>query len=393
MSFDETGTEDVPGRDGAKFAGTAVCSTDYERLAQNILNHAVWDFIAGGADDEITLRANRSSFQRISLRPRTLVGVACRTPSTSILGRQATAPIGIAPMAYHRLVHPAGELATARAASAEGLPLAISVFSSISLEEIASVSRGPLWFQTYHFRERSLTAELVQRAEAAGYLALVLTVDTPLMGHRERDIRNGFVIPPHVTAANLDTRSHGLHDLPAGGSAVAQVTEELVDPDMRWEDLHWYRSITSLPLIVKGILTGEDAVRAAAMGADAVIVSNHGGRQLDGAIAALDALPEVVDAVAGRCEVFMDGGIRRGTDVLKALALGANAVLIGRPILWGLAVGGEDVVRDVLRLFKTELDLAMALCGCRTVTEIRTDLIRSPTAAETDVMRIPNWLS
>lgn len=349
---------------------------DYEDLARARMEPASWDFLQGGSDDEVTLRANREAFARLHLRPRVLVDVSRCELATQVVGTSAALPLLVAPMAYHRLAHPEGEVATARGAGAVGVPLVVSTFSSRTLEDVAAAAQGPLWLQVYCFRRREVTASLLRRAEAAGYRALVLTVDAPRLGRRERDLRNGFGLPSHVQAANFS------HDLTAslftrehGSSSIAVHAQESFDTSMGWEVVEWVRSVSRLPLLLKGVLTAEDAARAASLGVDGVIVSNHGGRQLDGAISALEALPEVVRAVGGRCEVLMDGGIRRGTDVLKALALGARAVLVGRPVFWGLSVAGEQGVRDLLTLLREELDLAMALAGRPSLKDIDASLV------------------
>jgi 4-hydroxymandelate oxidase len=340
---------------------------DYGRLARRALPADVWDFIAGGSGDQLTMRANRRAFAATALRPRVLVDVSRRMTGTVMLGTEVAAPMAVAPMAYHCLAHPDGEVATARAAAASGLITVVSSFASRTIEDVAAAAAGPLWFQLYCFRDRGVMKDLVRRAEAAGYRALVLTVDMPMMGRRDADARNGFTLPAHVAPVNLTATGPGQT---AGRPNVAELTRQLLDDGVTWELVQWLRGITELPLVLKGILAGEDAALAVDLGAAGVIVSNHGGRQLDGAVAALRALPDVVDRVGPACEVYVDGGVRRGTDVLKALALGARAVLVGRPVLWGLAAAGEPGVRDVLRILRDELDLAMGLAGCPTVASI-----------------------
>ncbi|GAB4212321.1 MAG: alpha-hydroxy acid oxidase [Roseiflexaceae bacterium] len=337
---------------------------DYRLLAQKCLDPMAWDYFAGGSEDEQTLRANCMAFQAIRIKPRVLVDVrACQT-ATTVLGTPVSMPILVAPMGCQRLAHPDGECATARAAAQARTVYVASTMATASLEETA-VADGPRWFQLYIYADRAVTAALIQRAEAAGYQALVLTVDVPRMGRRERDIRNGFGLPPHLQFANfdLDTRGHsGNHSSDA--SALMRHTNASFDAGLTWRDIDWLRAHTRLPILLKGILTAEDARLAAEAGIDGMIVSNHGGRQLDGVPASIEALPEVVAAVAGRCPVLLDGGVRRGTDVFKALALGAQAVLVGRPILWGLASRGEAGALHVLELLRAELELAMALAGC-----------------------------
>jgi len=351
---------------------------EYESLAKARLEPSAYDYFAGGAEDEVTLRENRAAFTRIRLRPRMLVDVTHVELATTVLGTPISMPILVAPMAYQGLAAPEGEPATARAVGAAGTIMAVSTLATTSLEEVAAAAAGgPLWFQLYVYKDRSVSESLVRRAEAAGYRALVLTVDTPLLGRREADERNGFGLPDHLRMANFSGRSEARPTEP-GVSALALHTLAEFDPSLTWEALDWMRSITRLPIVVKGILTQEDAALALAHGAAAIIVSNHGGRQLDTAVATIEALPEVVEAVAGRCEVYLDGGVRRGTDVLKALALGARAVFVGRPILWALAVGGEDGVRHALELLRRELTLDMGIAGRPTLASIDRSLVKLP---------------
>ncbi|ATB37490.1 alpha-hydroxy-acid oxidizing enzyme [Cystobacter fuscus] len=355
-----------------------VCVGDYEALARERMEPANWEYFQGGSGEEQTLRANREAFERVFFRPRVLVDVSKCDLSTRLLGTPVSFPVGVAPMAYHRLAHPEGEVATARAAGAVGALTVVSTFASRKLEEVAQEAQGPLWLQVYCFRRREVTEALVRRAEAAGYRALVLTVDTPRLGRRERDVRNGFSLPAHVRAENFgEELVAALHAHQPGASAVATHARETIDPSLTWESLAWLRSLTRLPLVLKGVMTGEDAARAASLGIEGIIVSNHGGRQLDGVLPALEALPEIVRAVAGRCEVLMDGGVRRGTDVLKALALGARAVLVGRPVLWGLAAAGPEGVEHVLSMLRDELELAMALAGRPSLEHIDSSLVHA----------------
>lgn len=345
---------------------------DYEKLAQAKLPPAVWDYYAGGSEDEVTLRENRAAFERIRLRPRVLVDCSTVDMSTTVLGTSVSMPILVAPTASHGLLYPDGECATARAVGASGTLMVASTSATRSAGEIASAATGPLWFQLYPHRSLEVTAQLVQRAEAAGYRAIALTADTPLLGRRERDVRNSFEIADYVTFMNY-------HEVNAAD--VAEAIDDSRAARHRfdtWETVDWLRSQTSLPVLVKGILTAEDALIALEHGVAGIMVSNHGGRQLDGAIPTIEALPEIVAAVAGRCEVYVDGGVRRGTDVLKALALGARAVLVGRPVLWGLAVNAEEGVRHVLELLRAELALAMTLAGRPTLASIDRSLVRLP---------------
>jgi len=296
-----------------------------------------------------------------------------------VLGTPISFPVIVPPMAFQGMCHPDAETATARATADEGTIFCASTVSNCSLEAIAAASNGPRWFQLYVYRDKSVTRELVDRAVAAGYGALCLTVDTPLAGPRERDRRNSLRMPAHLQLGNFPaSHSKEHHEGATGVSALAHYIAAQWDAGLTWADVDWLRSISPVPVIVKGILAPGDAVLALEHGAEAVIVSNHGGRQLDTVPAPATLLRAVVDAVAGRAEVLVDGGVRRGTDVLKALALGARAVLVGRPVLWGLTLDGTDGVRAVLRHLRGELDLAMALAGCATVANVERDLIYIP---------------
>jgi len=340
---------------------------------------SAYDYYAGGAGDECTLAANRRAFQRIVLRPRLLVDVSRVDPSTSVLGEKIAFPVLLAPTAFNRLARPDGELAAARAAGGAQTVMVVSTVSTFTIEDIAAASTGPLWFQLYVYKDRGLTRDLVVRATTAGYRALVLTVDSSWLGRRERDVRNQFTLPPGMTIANFETAQGRAGQATGWGegsySDFATYVCNLFDPSLTWDVIGWLRSITSLPILVKGILTPEDASLALQAGASGIIVSNHGGRQLDGVEPSVAVLPRVMDAVRGEVEVLMDGGVRRGTDVLKALALGARAVLIGRPYLWGLAADGEAGVRRVLELLRAELELAMALSGRPTIASIDRSLV------------------
>jgi 4-hydroxymandelate oxidase len=352
---------------------------EFERLAAERLAQPAWDYYRSGACDELTLARNERALRELVLRPRVLVDVSRRDQSTTLLSRRIALPVAIAPTAFHKLAHPDGEVATARAASAVGTTMVLSTLSTTPLEEVLAAASCDVWFQLYVYRDRGATAALVERARTAGCKALVLTVDAPLLGRRERDVRNRFALPDGLAIENASAAPQ--RELRArGGSGLAEYFAEQLDPALTWKDVDWLRSIAGMPLLLKGIVRADDARRALDHGADGVIVSNHGGRQLDSAIASIEALPEVAAEVAGRVPVLADGGIRRGTDVIKALALGACAVLLGRPVLWGLAVGGADGVTRVLQLLQRELDLAMALCGCPTVGDITADLIGEPGA-------------
>jgi 4-hydroxymandelate oxidase len=343
----------------------ARCVADLERAAAAALPAEIWDFVAGGSGGELTLAANRAALDRIYLVPRMLRDVSRCTTDTVLLGRPTRAPMAIAPIAYQRLVHPDGELAAARAARDAGVPFVASTLSSVCIEDIAAVG-GAVWFQLYWLRDTARAMDLVRRAEDAGCQAIVLTVDVPWMGRRLRDVRNGFALPDEVRAANLGDRSTA-HRRVSAASAVAVHTSEAFSSAVTWTSVEMLRARTGLPLVLKGILAPQDARRAVGCGVDAVVVSNHGGRQLDGALPSIDALPDVVSAVDGGAEVLMDSGIRSGTDILKALALGASGVLIGRPLMWGLALGGEAGARRVLALLAEELRDALGLAGCDSV--------------------------
>jgi 4-hydroxymandelate oxidase len=294
-----------------------------------------------------------------------------------LLGARIDTPIGVAPMAYHRLAHDDGELATAEAVGSIGGPFVVSFYATQTLADIAKHASGPLWLQLYWLRQREILVDVVRRAEDAGFAALVLTVDTPKVARRLRDIRNSFALPDHARAVNVaESLTAMSHQADAGSSAIERQSRERFDPTITWADLAWLRQRTTLPLVLKGILTAEDARLAEEHGVDAIVVSNHGGRQLDGAISSIEALPEIVDAVSGRMPVLVDGGVRSGTDVFKALALGASTVLIGRPVLWGLAVNGAEGATAVLRLVQDELVECMTLVGRPTVASIDSSAVR-----------------
>jgi len=348
-----------------------ICAEDYQRLARDRLSADVWDFIEGGSGAEITLEANRRAFDEVRLRPRVLVDVSHCSTRAAVLGASLAVPMGIAPTAFHKLAHPDAEVGTARGAGAAGALYIVGLFASRTIEEIAEAASGPLWFQLYWLQRRDVMEYLVKRVVAAGYRAVVLTVDTPRIGRRLRDLRNAFALDPEIRAVNLDQDlMAATHRRRIGESAIAVHSAQTFDASLTWDDLTWLRETTELPLVLKGILTAEDAVRALDCGVDAIIVSNHGGRQLDGAPASLHALAEVTAAVDGRCPVLFDGGVRRGNDIFIALALGASAVLIGRPVLWALAVNGGAGVAALLRLLQEELTLTMTLAGRPTIADI-----------------------
>jgi 4-hydroxymandelate oxidase len=295
-----------------------------------------------------------------------------------VLGIPISFPVIIAPTAMHKLAHPDGEIGTVRAAGKAGTIMCASTTATTSLEDIRAAASGPTWFQLYVYKDRGATKSLLAAAKSVGYSAIVVTVDAPFLGQRERDVRNAFSLPPHLQIANAVAAGRPHMHMPDADdleSGLAKHLHDLHDASLTHLDLAWIAEASGLPVLVKGVVRGDDALRAVEYGAAGVVVSNHGGRQLDTAIASARALPEIVDAVGGRGEILVDGGIRRGTDVLKAVALGARAVLIGRPVLWGLANGGESGVSGVLSLLRSEFELAMALAGCRSVREITRDLI------------------
>ena len=349
---------------------------DYEREAARRVEPAAWGYISGGANDEVTLGANRAAFDRIVIRYRTMVDVTTRDLRTTVSGSPVSMPVLVAPTAMQKLAHPDGECATARAARAAGTIMVTSTTATTRLGDVIAASPGPMWFQLYLYQDRGKSRALIEEAVSVGYRGVVLTVDAPLLGRRERDIRSGFTLPKGMTIANAAIA--GMDVVPEASDEASGLMlhfRSLHDPALTPKDVAWVREVSGLPVIVKGIVRGDDAARAVEHGAQGIVVSNHGGRQLDSAIPSIMALPDVVDAVANRAEVYVDGGIRRGTDVLKALALGARAVLVGRPVLWGLAVDGERGVQNVLELLRQELDLAMALAGARNVSEITRDLV------------------
>jgi 4-hydroxymandelate oxidase len=348
---------------------------DHEAEARRLLDRAAYDYFAGGALDERAMAANRSAYGRISLHHRILRAAVEPDFSTTLLGQTLSMPVLVAPVAFQRMAHPDGEEATARACAGAGTVVVLSTTSNCSTAKVSAAAKGAIWQQLYMMKDRGITSALVQAAEAAGCKAIVLTVDVPAWGRRERDIRNGFALPAGLVIESLLVP--GRQDFYDGSfpSDLSTFINERFKFDLTWDDVAWLRSITKLPVVLKGISHPEDGRLAAEQGAAAVFVSNHGGRQLDAAPATIDTLPAIVDAVDGRLPIIVDGGIRRGTDVVTALALGAQAVAIGRPVLWGLASGGQQGALDVLETLRAEIRNTMTLCGCAKLAELSRDAI------------------
>lgn len=375
---------------------TAASVADLRRIARRRVPRGVFDYIDGGAEDERTLAANSAGYGRLVFAPRVMRQVGTVDPSTMLLGRRLPYPLVLAPTGFTRIADPAGELAVARAAGRAGLPYTLATLGTRSIEEVAAVSRGPTWFQVYAWRDRGLVKEMIARCAAVGYEALVLTVDTAVLGRRERDVRRGFELPPKIGLGTLlDGAVHpawtwsfvraepivfanvaGRH-VGDGADAVslASYVNTQFDPDLSWDDIEWMRSHWDGPIVVKGIQTVADAVLAVEHGVDAIALSNHGGRQLDSAPAPIDLVASVADAVAGRIEIICDGGVRRGSDIVKAVALGATACMAGRAYLYGLAAAGEAGVDHVLAMFDADVRRTMALVGARAVADLTPELI------------------
>ncbi|OWM85490.1 (S)-2-hydroxy-acid oxidase GLO1 [Punica granatum] len=347
---------------------------EYQEIAKQKLPKMVYDYYASGAEDQWTLQENRHAFSRILFRPRILIDVSKIDMTTTVLGFKISMPIMIAPTAMQKMAHPEGEYATARASSAAGTIMTLSSWATSSVEEVASTGPGIRFFQLYVYKDRNVVAQLVRRAERAGFKAIALTVDTPRLGRREADIKNRFTLPPFLTLKNFEGLDLGKMDK-ADDSGLASYVAGQIDRTLSWKDVQWLQTITSLPILVKGVITAEDTRLAIQAGAAGIIVSNHGARQLDYVPATIMALEEVVKAAQGRVPVFLDGGVRRGTDVFKALALGASGIFIGRPVVFSLAAEGEAGVRKVLEMLRDEFELTMALSGCRSLREITRDHI------------------
>ncbi len=376
---------------------TAASVADYRRLAMRRLPRGVFDYVDGGAEDELTLRRNSEGFRRLEFLPRVLTDVGQVDISTTLIGRPVPAPVILGPTGFTRIVTPGGELDVARSAARAGLPYTLSTMATRSIEQVAAVSDGPKWFQVYVWRDRGLVKDMLARAAASGYEAIVITVDTAVLGRRERDVRHGFTLPPKIGPRTLlDGAVHpgwtwsfvtaepitfanvtgtGGQD---GSTAVklADYINGQFDPSLSWQDLDWFRAQWSGPIVLKGIQTAADARAAARAGVEAIIVSNHGGRQLDGAPVPIEHVAELADVVGDRVEVICDGGIRRGSDIVKALALGARACMIGRAYLYGLAAAGERGVDGVLGLLAADMRRTMALIGRRSVAELGPDVVR-----------------
>lgn len=351
---------------------------ELEKTAKERLAPAAYDYYASGAHDEITLANNRAAFERLQIHYRILVDVSKRDASTTIRGSKISMPVMIAPTAFHRLACLDGEIATARAAERAQTIMILSSLSNTDIEDVVAATKAPVWFQLYVYKDRTATEGLIARAEDAGAKAIVVTVDAPFLGTRERDVKNRFHLPEHLAVKNMVPAGYGAVPETVGQSGLAAYFASLIDPALSWKDLAWLRSRTKLPIWLKGVVRPGDAEHAEKEGLDGIVVSNHGGRQLDGSPATIEVLPKI--RAATKLDLLLDGGVRRGTDILKAIALGAEAVLVGRPILWGLATNGEDGAVAALEILRKELDLAMALAGCPTLREMTPDLVQPSSA-------------
>jgi len=348
---------------------------DYEAAAREKLPRTAYDYYRSGANDELTLHENHAAYERIKLKPKVLIDTSKRDLTTTVLGQTLSMPIMVAPTAFHRMAHPEGEVATARAAGKAGALMMLSTLSTSSIEEVLPEATGPVWFQLYVYKDREATLSLVERAVSQGCTAIALTVDAQVWGRRERDIKNRFRLPKGLSIKNLMPAGKGdFPDEKADSGLAAYVTWQF-DQTLTWKDIDWLCSKANVPVLLKGVLHPDDARRAADHGAAGIIVSNHGARQLDTVPATIEALPDLVEAVDGKLEVLIDGGIRRGTDVFKAIALGAKAVGVGRPIIWGLAVDGEQGAKRVIDIVRKDFELTMRLCGCSTLEDITKDLL------------------
>lgn len=364
----------MPSKQGPDFHNF-VCVNDFEENALKVLPINARDYYKSGANAETTLRNNQDAFKRLRIRPRILRDVSKRCSATKVLTHHVRVPIGVSPAAMQKMAHEDGEIGNAKAVGEVGGIFILSTLSSTSMEELAEHTPNTIkWFQLYIYRDRGITKSLVQRAERAGYKALVLTVDTNVFGTRYADIRNKFTLPSHLKLANLEGKLASLPTDSEASNLLEYITAQL-DETINWSDVKWLKSITNLPIILKGVLTAEDAILGVQSGASAIIVSNHGGRQLDYVPAAIEALPSIADAVGHKVDVYLDGGVRYGTDVFKALALGAKMVFVGRPALWGLAHSGKHGVKKVLDILTSEFDTALALSGCTRINEIKKEMV------------------
>ncbi|KAM1512967.1 hypothetical protein ACFX1Z_024458 [Malus domestica] len=354
-------------------ASEPVNVNEYQELARQALPKMYYDYYTGGAEDQHTLKENVEAFRRITLRPRILVDVSRVDMSTTVLGYKISAPIMLAPTAMHQLAHPEGEVATARAAAACNTIMILSYMSTCTVEEVSSSCNAVRFFQIYVYKRRDISAQMVRRAEKNGYKAIVLTADTPRLGRREADIKNKMVAPQLRNFEGLISTEVDSDE----GSNLEAYAKGTFDASLCWEDIGWLKSITNLPILIKGVLTHEDARKAMEVGVAGIVVSNHGARQLDYTPATISVLEEVVHAVGGKIPVLFDGGIRRGTDVFKALALGAQAVLVGRPVVYGLAANGKRGVKRVIEMLKDEFELTMALSGCPSIRDITRSHVRT----------------
>ena len=359
---------------------------ELEEHASRFISPHAWAFIDGGAQDEITVKRNRAALEAITLRPRFMQDVSNRDLSTTVLGDKISFPVMVAPAGGHQMAHPEGELATAKGAGAAGTLMTLATGSHFSMEQVAEVSGGPLWFQLYH-QDHETSAMLVKRAERAGYKAIALTIDTPINSPIERSIRHGSERPRGFNPGNFVGEDAGLGLVP--DTLEAMYYQRPWNVPLTWGELGWLRQQTSLPIVLKGVRTAEDAYQAVENGVEGIWVSNHGARQLDGTLSTIEMLPEIVEAVQGRAEIYLDSGIRRGSDVIKALALGARAVLVGRPLFWGLAWNGADGVRLMLEILRHEVDLVLGHCGHTSVHTLNPEVVNNPHAINPPAIQVP----
>ncbi|KAH8367156.1 hypothetical protein KR084_005006 [Drosophila pseudotakahashii] len=354
-----------------------VCVEDFEKKAAGQLEKNALDYYRSGAGEQFTLGLNREAFRRLRLRPRCLRDVSRLDIGCQIFGEQMKWPLGIAPTAMQKMAHPDGEVGNARAAGKAGSIFILSTLSTTSLEDLAVGAPDTIkWFQLYIYKDRTITEKLVRRAEKANFKALVLTIDAPIFGHRRADVRNNFSLPSHLTLANFQgVKATGVGNATMGASGINQYVSSQFDPTITWKDIAWLKGITNLPIVVKGVLTAEDAVLAREFGCAGLIVSNHGARQIDTVPASIEALPEIVRAVGEDLVVMLDGGIMQGNDIFKALALGAKTVFVGRPAVWGLAYNGQKGVEEMLSVLRKDFEITMSLIGCQTLKDITPSMV------------------